>query len=181
MSEVEDILMDCARQAEADVNRSAQEREDIGSFKNRQFPNERECARVLRLEGDDEVTLARELGMLKHTAAFACVRARLSQRFPHNFSVEPRYRRDPDPGASGYVLTDRKIGSLKPDIVLHFTRNATRIQCVFDFKFPCLPKRMGNPLDDPDTLQQLLSYTPLTIECRPAVVTPQLGITRLPQ
>ncbi|HEX5748139.1 MAG TPA: hypothetical protein VFZ09_18005 [Archangium sp.] len=180
VGEVEDFLKDCAKQAEADVNQVAQKREDIGPFKNGQFPNENECNRVLRLEGDEEVTLARELGRLKHTAAFDCVKARLSSRFPDNFSIEPRYRRDPDPGTSGYVLTDRKSGSLKPDFVLHFTRNATRIQCVFDFKFPCLPRRMGNPLGDPDTLQQLLSYKPLSMECQPAVVTPQLGLTRLP-
>jgi hypothetical protein len=181
VGEVEDILKDCAKQAEADVNQAAQKRDDIGRFENGQFPNEKECNRVLRFGGDEEVTLARELGSLKHTAAFDCVKGRLSQRFPGNFSIEPRYRRDPDPGARGYILTDQRLGSLKPDFVLHFTRNATRIQCVFDFKFPCLPKRMGNPLGDPDILQQLLSYKPLSIECRPAVVTPQLGITRLPQ
>lgn len=181
LGEVEDILKDCAGQAEADVNQAAQKRDDVGKFRNGKFPNEAECNKVLRIEGDDKVTLARELGTLKHEAAFQCVQARLSQKFPHNFSIEPRYRRDPAPGTSGYVLTDRMQGSLRPDIVLHFTRNATRIQCVFDFKFPCLPSRMGNPLGDPDILEQLLSYKPLSIECRPAVVTPQLGITRLPQ
>lgn len=88
VGEVEDILKDCAKQAEADVNQAAQKRDDIGRFENGQFPNENECNRVVRFDGDEAVTLARELGGLKHTAAFDCVKGRLSQRFPGNFSSD---------------------------------------------------------------------------------------------
>jgi hypothetical protein len=117
-----------------------------------------------------------ELGTMKHEAAFACVRLRLLTRFPDNISIEPRYA--PGPAPKQYVLTDRWTGSLKPDIVLHFARNPTRVQCVYDFKFPCTLASKSNPLGPrtSDTRQQLLDYDALGGNCPSAIVTPQLGI-----
>jgi len=168
--QVEDILVECAKHAEAKVNESYQRRE--GSFADGLSPNKAECDRVLRVEKGEKITLARELGILKHDAAFQCVEDRLSDKFPGNFSIEPRYRPDPESGATGYILTDTWAGSLKPDFVLHFTRNATRLQCVYDFKFPCPDTSWRNPLNA-SVRQQLQDYGQLTPGCAPAVITPR--------
>jgi hypothetical protein len=48
--------------------------------------------------------------MMKHEAAFACVRLRLVTRFPDNISVEPRYA--PGLAQEQSVLTGRWTGSL---------------------------------------------------------------------
>jgi hypothetical protein len=114
-----------------------------------------------------------ELGTMKHEAAFACVRLRLVTRFPDNISIEPRYAPGPAPGQ--YVLTDRWTGSLRPDIVLHFARNPTRVQCVYDFKFPCTLASKSNPFSG-KARAQLKSYDDLGGNCPSAIVTPQLGL-----
>ncbi len=110
---------------------------------------------------------------MKHELAFACVERRLLTRFPDNISVEPRYGKNPS--ARGYSLTDNWSGSLKPDIVLHITRNPNKVQCVYDFKFPCTRASKGNPLSD-SVRKQLDRYDDLGGNCPSAIVTPQLGI-----
>jgi len=76
------------------------------------------------------------------------------------------------------MLTDRRPGSLLPDIVIHFTRNATRIQCIYDLKFPC-GYEVGNPWSE-QTLAQITAYAQLGGQCQPALVTPQFGVVRHP-
>lgn len=105
------------------------------------------------------------------------MRERLAAEFPDHFAVEPRYRRDEI--TKELLLTDRWLGSQRPDVVLHFTRNATRIQCIYDFKFPCDIADRRNPLADPRTEAQLRKYKDLGNEdCLPAIVTPSLGVSR---
>jgi Protein of unknown function (DUF3396) len=58
-------------------------------------------------------------------------------------------------------VTRRWLGSQRPDVVLHFTRNATRIQCIYDFKFPCDTADRRNPLADSRTEAQLRKYEEL--------------------
>lgn len=127
---------------------------------------------------DEPVTLAQELGLLKHADAFACVKRQLSEEFPGNFSVEPRYKGNPD--ANGVVLTNDGPTSLVPDLVVHATRNATDVQCVYEFKFPCLERHKLNPLKSPGTEAQLENYQQLTRRCPVALITPsglkQLGV-----
>lgn len=114
------------------------------------------------------------LGKLKHAAAFECIQRRLAEKFPDNFAVEPRYRKDEF--TKEVLLTDRRTGSLRPDIVIHFTRNATRIQCIYDLKFPC-GYEVGNPWNA-EVVRQMKSYAGLGGQCEPALVTPQLGVDR---
>jgi hypothetical protein len=163
---IERILVECAQEAEFQIN----ERE-YGEGKH---PDDAECARVVGYDDKgNEVTRAMELGTMKHEVAFACVRLRILSRFPDNISIEPRYA--PGPAPRQYVLTDRWTGSLRPDIVLHFARNPTRVQCVYDFKFPCTLASKSNPVSG-KTRAQLKSYDDLGGNCPSAIVTPQLGL-----
>lgn len=162
---VEEILVECARDADFQVN----ERE-YGPGK---YPSDAECKRVVGYKDGQEVTRAIELGVMKHEVAFACVERRLLTRFPDNISVEPRYGQNPS--ARGYSLTDNWLGSLKPDIVLHVARNPNKVQCVYDFKFPCTLASKSNPLSRAASTQ-LKRYDELGGNCPSAIVTPQLGL-----
>ncbi len=170
LAQVETIVEQCVAQAHADVNEAYQKQEGGFRFKNGKFPNDAECARVLRFdEQGEKVTLAQELGLLKHAAAFACLKERLPENLRGNFSVEPRYKGDPE--VNGAVLTNIKRDSLKPDLVVHATRNATHIQCVFEFKFPCLERHRLTPMNS-EVVDQLKSYQQLEKSCRVVLVTP---------
>jgi hypothetical protein len=163
---IEKVLIECAREADFQVN----ERE-YGPGKS---PDDAECDRLVRDKAGKEVKRAIELGTMKHETAFACVRRRLFAEFSDNISVEPRYGRDPTTGQ--FALTERWTDSLKPDIVLHFARNPNKVQCVYDFKFPCKLDRKRNPFSDEDVAEQMLKYDELAGNCPSAVVTPQLGL-----
>ncbi|HZH17603.1 MAG TPA: hypothetical protein VE057_24830 [Archangium sp.] len=163
---IERMLVECAKEADFQVN----ERE-YGEGKS---PDDAECNRVVGYDKNgNEVTRAMELGTMKHEVAFACVRLRLVTRFPENISIEPRYAPGSAQGQS--VLTDQWMGSLKPDIVLHLARTPTRVQCIFDFKFPCTLASKSNPLGS-DVREQLGNYDALGGSCPSAIVTPQLGV-----
>jgi hypothetical protein len=134
LAEVQTVVEQCVAQAHADVNEAYQKQEGGFQFKNGKFPNDAECDRVVRLMARGKtVTLAQELGLLKHAAAFTCIQERLPEKLRGNFSVEPRYKGNPE--VNGTVLTNNKLDSLKPDLVVHANRNAINIQCVLEFKF----------------------------------------------
>lgn len=166
---IESILVECAKEADFQIN----ERE----YGPGRFPDDAECKRVVGYKKGEEVTRAIELGEMKHAAAFDCVRSRLLPRFPDNISVEPRYAEDPV--TLRYVLTTVWERSLKPDIVLHFAGDPNRVQCVYDFKFPCTAASKSNPLgpDPSNARQQLMDYDKLGGNCPSAIVSPQLGIS----
>jgi hypothetical protein len=162
---IETVLVECAKEADSQVN----ERE-YGPGK---YPDDAECNRVVGYDKNGKVTRAMELGTMKHEVAFACVRRTLLKEFPDNISVEPRYGKNPSTGA--YEPTLIWDGSLKPDIVLHFARNPSKVQCVYDLKFPCTAARKSSPLDS-KVRDQLSDYDELGGNCPSAIVTPQLGI-----
>lgn len=165
----EAILEQCANTAHFKVNE-----ELFGEGKS--LP-ESECDKEPDVKNRTADTWKQHLGNLKHAAAFICVQERLAAEFPNNFAIEPRYRKDEI--TKELLLTDRWLGSQKPDVVLHFTRNATRIQCIYDFKFPCDSADRRDPLADPNTKAQLRKYKDLGNEdCLPVVVTPSLGLSR---
>ncbi|HSP81492.1 MAG TPA: hypothetical protein VLQ93_23440, partial [Myxococcaceae bacterium] len=120
-------------------------------------------------------TWARHLGKLKHAAAFDCIAKRLADEYPDNFSIEPRLTKD-EITKEIRLAADRWEGSLRPDIVIHFTRDVTRIQCVYDLKFPC-GYEIRNPWNA-YTKRQVDSYAGLGGECKPAIITPLDGILR---
>ncbi|WP_143177533.1 hypothetical protein [Cystobacter ferrugineus] len=73
---------------------------------------------------------------------------------------------------NGTVLTNNKRDSLKPDLVVHATRNATDIQCVLEFKFPCYERHRLDPIRSPGVEAQLKGYMRLSKDCRVSLVTP---------
>ncbi len=113
---------------------------------------------------------------MKHHVAFACVRREVIKLFPDNVSIEPRYGLDPV--ARRYALTREWRGSLKPDVVLHAARSPDKVQCVYDFKFPCSAAHKSDPLGTAGVSAQLTRYRELGGHCPPGLVTPQLGINR---
>jgi hypothetical protein len=166
----ETILEECASAANIQVN-------DELFGKGNSLP-ESECDKQPNVKNKTANTWQQHLGNLKHAAAFICVQERLAAEFPNNFAIEPRYRRDEL--TDELLLTDQWLNSQRPDVVLHFTRNATRIQCIYDFKFPCDRAERHNPLANPKQEAQLFRYKKLGNEdCLPAVVTPSLGVSRL--
>jgi hypothetical protein len=164
---VETILWECVREANVKVD------EDLFG-KGRSLPDS-ECDKPPTVREKLAPSWRRHLGILKHTAAFECIERRLAERFPENFSIEPRLRKDEL--TREVLLTNRRDGSLQPDIVIHFTRNATRIQCIYDLKFPC-GYEVGRNLWTTDVVTQMASYANLGGECAPALVTPQRGVAR---
>lgn len=167
LARIEEILIQCAKEADFEVN----ERE----YGPGQRPDDAECERVVRYENGNPVRRRVELGVMKHAVAFACVRGKLFPLFPDNISVEPRYGLDP--ATRQYALTRRWPDSLRPDIVIHAAGNPNKVQCVFDYKFPCTAASKRNPLASPDVRQQLERYEVLG-NCPPAIITPQLGVSR---
>lgn len=163
---VESILVDCVRQANTKVD------EELFG-KDRMLPDS-ECEKEPLVEEKLGPTWARHLGERKHAVAFECIQMRLAERFPDNFSIEPRLRKDPF--TQDVVLTDWRKGSLKPDVVIHFTRNVTRIQCIFELKFPC-GYEVANPWTSHVDAQMKL-YQELGGECPPVLVSPQRGLQR---
>ncbi|XXF77604.1 hypothetical protein P2318_31810 [Myxococcaceae bacterium GXIMD 01537] len=187
LARVEQVLTECARNAHFEVN----ERE-LGEG---QRPTKEQCARVLRRENGQDVTLAMELGRLKHEAAIACVRAKLGPLFPDNVSVNPHYKLDAsgrwrllDPAQAEQWrregLFGLLLGVLIPDVVVHASGNPLQGQRVYDFKFPCLPDNRPRwrpyPNNHPHSpARQDDKYKEATgIVGRPSFVSPQFGISQ---
>jgi hypothetical protein len=141
---VEQTLTQCAQAANQKVN------EEDAELKG-QEPDREQCRKVVRREGNREVTRAMELGAKKHALAVDCVRKALAQLFPNNASLEPTYQRDPTTGQWRWIdpnqvaewlqlgLTSQLWGALVPDVVVHASGNPNQVQRVYDFKFPCPP------------------------------------------
>ncbi|RKG56051.1 hypothetical protein D7V80_40925 [Corallococcus sp. CA054B] len=167
VARIEHLLVECAKEADFIVN----ERE-YGQGK---YPDDKECKRVIgRNKKGDLLTRQMELGTLKHAVAFACVRREILKLFPDQVSIEPRFGEESKSGA--YALTNQWEGSMKPDIALHASGQPNRIQCIYDFKFPCTLWSKEHPLDA--VLQQLQDYGRLGGKCKPAIVTPLMGVIR---
>lgn len=144
---VEQTLLQCARQADEQVN------EEDAELQGRE-PTPEECRQVVRREGNMEVTRAMDLGNKKHKLALDCVRTAFANRFSDNISVEPTYQKDPSTGSWRWIdpaqvaewlqigLKSQLWGSLVPDLVLHASLNPNQVQRVYDFKFPC-PSNKG--------------------------------------
>ncbi|MFY0572120.1 hypothetical protein ACN28E_50965 [Archangium lansingense] len=168
---VEATLKACVAQANADINEAYQQRDGGFRFKNGKFPNDAECKKIVSFTASGEkVTLARELGRLKHAAAFACLKARLPPDLRENFTIEPRYK--PDPEVNGVALTNKGVETLNPDFVVHGTRNATDVQCVYDLKFPCFSDHKLDPFTSSGVEAQLKAYQDLSRRCPAAIISP---------
>ncbi|WP_163866220.1 hypothetical protein [Myxococcus eversor] len=84
VNELEEQLVECARQAERLVN--------LEFFGNR-APTRRECGEEVEVDGCGErITRAMLLGQRKHALALRCAKQVLEQLWPASFSIEQRYR-----------------------------------------------------------------------------------------
>ncbi len=137
----EERLVDCARQAEREVNSA--------HFGDRS-PTRQECGEELDVEGCGKpITRAMLLGQQKHVLALQCAHDILKELWPAPFSLEQRYRYYPNAQFLELVnqeeekrlmaqeCTKELWRTIKPDIVLHSDRNPLRAEVVMDFKFPC--------------------------------------------
>lgn len=172
LDQVEGIIKECVAQAHADVNDAYPKQKGNTQFQNGRFPSDEECRKVVRRDSvGDKITLAQELGKLKHAVAFSCIEARLPENLRENWTREPRYK--PEPDTNGVELSSGGLGSLLPDLVVHGTRNAIDVQCVYELKFPCFADHKLAPLLAPGVKEQLRNYQKLTKRCPAAVVSPK--------
>lgn len=141
VAHVERVLVECAKQANSDVN-------DRLLGPGRRTSRELCAEKVLDAKGR-EVTRAMQLGEAKHAAALECVQRVLGATDAGRFSVEPRYLKDATTGRTRWLdpeevaqwLQDGQFylltASIVPDVVLHALGNPLKVQRVYDFKFPC--------------------------------------------
>jgi hypothetical protein len=141
VSGLEEGLVECARQAERQVNSTY--------FGNR-APTREECGEELSVDGCGEpITRAMLLGQQKHVLALQCAHDVLKELWPAPFSLEQRYRYYPNANFLETVSREEEARliaqgctrelwrTIKPDIVLHADRNLRRSLITLDFKFPC--------------------------------------------
>lgn len=142
VARVEQVLIDCAEQAERTVNER--------HFGQGGSPDEHACREVVGRDAKGRpVTRAAQLGDEKHQEAFKCVAEKLGTLFPGNFSIESTYVRDSVTGPWRWIdpaqvqkwldegLSALLIGALVPDFVLHATGDPLKVQFIYDFKFLC--------------------------------------------
>lgn len=148
VARVEQLLVECAEQAERTVNER--------HFGPGGQPGDRECREELGRDAKGRrVTRAAQLGDEKHKEAARCVQNRLGESIPGSFSWEPTYLKDWKTGELRWIspqqvaqwlsegLEALLLGTLVPDLVLHANGNPLKIQRIYDFKFPC-PRRKDN-------------------------------------
>jgi hypothetical protein len=141
VSDFEERLEECARQAERQVN--------FPLFGNRS-PTRNECGEEVDVDGCGKpLTRAMLLGQQKHVLALQCAREVLEQLWPAPFSIEQRYRyypharilevirREEEARLIAEGCTPELRRTIKPDIVLHADHDLLRSVLTLDFKFPC--------------------------------------------
>jgi hypothetical protein len=142
VGDFEEALVECARQAEREVNYS--------HFGNR-APTRQECGEEVEVDGcAAPITRAMLLGQQKHVLALQCARDILNELWPAPVSIEQRYRYYPNAQFLEPVSRaeeERLIAqgctrdlwrTIKPDIVLHpDKKQLMRSVLTLDFKFPC--------------------------------------------
>jgi hypothetical protein len=142
LNDFEERLVECARQAERQVNSS--------HFGNRS-PTRAECGEEVEVDGCAKpISRAMLLGQQKHLLALQCAQEVLEQLWPAPFSLEQRYRfyrhaplvetvnRAEEERLIAQGCTRELWRTIKPDIVLHADRSSLRSSALtLDFKFPC--------------------------------------------
>jgi hypothetical protein len=135
---IEDILVECARQADARVNQ-----QEFGG----RHPTAEECKQQVGGTRENPVTRSMRLGSAKHALALQCTKDELGRTIPGRFSLEQRYRLHPETRHLERIRPERELemlrnggkdlaGSVVPDVVIT-TGEPLQVQRVYDFKFPC--------------------------------------------
>jgi len=140
-SQLEEALVECARQAEKQVNT-----EHFGG----RAPTRQECGEEIGVDGCAEpITRAMLLGQQKHALALQCAQDVLKELWPASFSLEQRYRFYPSTRFLEVVskreeelllaqgCTQKLWRTIKPDIVLHPGYDVRQSLLTLEFKFPC--------------------------------------------
>lgn len=175
---LEDILVECAKQADMEVNR-----QEFGGH----APTRRECQEQVGGTRENPVTRGMRLGGAKHTLALRCTEEKLGRAHPGRFSLEQRYRINPETRQLELISHEMElqmlrrggkelVGSVVPDVVIH-TGNPLQVQAVFDFKFPCpefnLPSwRRQHPRNAQQDTNQGSTYKDALGE-EPVLITPK--------
>ncbi|NMO14868.1 hypothetical protein HPC49_06130 [Pyxidicoccus fallax] len=185
---IEQALVECAEAARSEV---------ILAILDGVPPTEEKCREEAERDKKNQpVSWARKLGTEMHKVARECAQRKLSELRPGGFSLEPRYRYDPD--TEKWEFIDEKEvrslleqgrggelkGSIAPDVVIH-TGDPNRVFAIYDFKFPCVntderaPWRRYPP-DPPynGRNQQRLYQDALRPTHRPASIQPRIGVVR---
>ncbi|RKH95267.1 hypothetical protein [Corallococcus sp. AB038B] len=187
VARVEHVLVECAKQANFDVNERLL---GPGGRTSREICE----AKVVDANGR-EMTRAVQLGNAKHAAALECVQRELGATDAGRFSLAPRYLRDAKTGRTRWLDPEEVArwlaagqfflltGTIAPDVVLHALGNPLNVQAVYDFKFPCPvgnfprwdPYPDGHPFaskDQGEIYQQILKS-----EGAPQLMSPNFGVT----
>ncbi|MHA7634029.1 hypothetical protein [Corallococcus sp. M7] len=186
VARVERVLVECAKQANFEVNERL-----LG-------PGGKTSPAVCREKVVDangrKITRAMQLGEAKHSAALECVQRALGSTDAGRFSLEPRYLRDAKTGRTRWLAPEEVAqwlrdglfhllsGSIAPDVVLHAFGNPLQAQRVYDFKFPCPvtnPPRWdtypeGHPFAKKEQGEVYLLL--LGRDTAPRLVSPNLGV-----
>jgi hypothetical protein len=181
---IEKTLTECAQAANQKVN------EEDETLKG-QEPDREECRKVVRREGNTDVTRAMELGAKKHDKALDCAREAL-KGLAEYVRVEPTYQKDLNTGRWRWIdpkqvkewlqlgLTAQLWGALVPDIVIHARGNPNQVQRVYDFKFPCPPtnaaqwgRYASNQPHHPNTQGEMYEKALLGGKIKPRRITPK--------
>lgn len=141
-TDVEDALLECVNWAHEQVNRR-----HFGG----KSPTRAQCQEEVEQDPCDEtkrLTRAMQLGAEKHRLALQCTAKKLGALIPGRFSLEQRYRYNPQTGKTELVSREetRRLlkqgcgnelkGTIVPDVVIH-SGDPLEVQAAYDFKFPC--------------------------------------------
>lgn len=189
LARIEQVLYDCALEAQAQVNDRM--------FGKGNRPTQKQCQETFTTDTrGNPVTWAMHLGREKHRVALECVSKNLGAAFAEHVSLQPQYRYHRETG--GLELLDPRqvehwlrnglwymlLGTLIPDVVLHASGNPLRIQDVYDFKFPCAPNRGPSWNEYPENhpyqglTQGDMYREALKPQREPARVAPGYGVLR---
>jgi hypothetical protein len=188
LERVETLLIECAKEAHAQVNEQ--------HFGPGRLPSRKECDELVKNPWGQEVKRSMELGRLKHELALECARKKLDGIAPGNYSLESRYGYDLKTKLTRLISREQVeewlqagwqhllLGTLVPDVVIHETGNPLKAQAVYDFKFPCANDLNAQwrmyPSKHPYQFkaQGQMYKEALGGTEPPALVSPVLGITR---
>jgi len=170
-------------------------KEVLARLMNGRNPTPQQCREVVGRDAKGRpITRAMQLGIEMHDVALDCARRKLGELRPFGFSIEPRYRYDPQTERATPVspeveqdllrrgLGSELLGTIVPDVVLH-AGNPARVQEVYDFKFPCVdPEKRPDwgryPEGHPYQKRSQGEVYQEALGAEPARVTPRKGVIR---